>query len=217
MSQIKIPKFRTCRRLVLWMERNWNLLGVEDRRLPAEHEQVFFKSKREKPEEIAASVARYSWWAGALGKQIESLLVGHNDSVITYIRSLRSKECEIDPDLISTLAGDSKNLYRLSKSTGRLPANLEDTISDPRWAFMYAKEVLLGRLPRHLEDVFFKDTAYAAKYAFEVIRGFSPVKLPDELHAFMVMKSFEDPEDEDIRDYILASENSPDKVGNSVR
>jgi len=215
MSEIKIPKFRTCKRLVLWMERNWNLL--EDRRLPAEYERVFFKSKKETPVEVASAVARYSWWAGALGKQIESLLVGHNDSVTTYVRSLRAKECEIDPDLMATLAGDSRNLYKLSKDTGRLPEHLEDTIGEPKWAYFYAKEVLLGRLPRHLEDVFFKDTVYAAKYAFEVIRGFSPVKLPDELHAFMVMKSFEDPEDEDVRDYILASENSPDKVGNSVR
>jgi hypothetical protein len=215
MAGIRIPKFRTCKRLVLWMEHNWNLM--EERRLPAEYERVFLTSKKESASDIAACVARYSWWAGGLGKQIESLLVGHNDSITTYIRSLHSKECEIDPDLMSNLAGDSKNLYRVSRDIGRLPKHLEDTIGDPKWAFMYAKEVLLGRLPRNLEDVFFKDTVYAAKYAFEVIRGFSPVKLPDELHAFMVMKSFEDPEDEDIRCYILASENSPDKIGNSVR
>lgn len=217
MATITIPRFRTARRLVMWMERNWHAFinaGVETR-LPPDREQVFFTTKKEKPEEVATCVARYAGWAGKLSPEIENLLRAHGDSLCSYIRGLASREQEIPQDLMDSLAGDSANLYRLSKDIGRLPKHLEDTIDHPRWAFLYAKEVLRGRLPRGLEDVFFKDAYFAAKYAFEVIRGFAPVKLPEELHAFMIMKSFEEPDNEHIRTYMEASESDPDKVGNT--
>jgi hypothetical protein len=87
-------------------------------------------------------------------------------------------------------------------------------MDDPRFCFTYSKEVLKGRLPSHLESVFFKDSYIASRYAFEVIRGFSSVRLPEELHNFMVMKSFEDPENKYVKSYIEASENDPSKTGN---
>ena len=210
---LKIPKFRTATRLVAWMEQNGHRLNPC--RLPEDREQVFFRTKKETPQELAACVASYAHRVGKLEPRFEELLKANHDSVISYVQAVRPREQEVSEDLIDSLAGDSRSLFRLGKEIGRLPKHLEDTFGDPRFAFLYAKEVLRGRLPSHLEDVLFKDAYYAAKYAFDVIRGFAPVRLPDELHAFMVMKSFENPGDDNIRAYMEASESDPNRVGNT--
>lgn len=207
------PRFRSARRLVHWMERNWHRL--EGKRLPLESERVFFRSKKETPKEIASCVARYSGWVGGLPPEFEALLVHCNDSTTHYIRAVHNRAGEYGEGLLGILAGDSRNLYRVSKDLGRLPEELERTIGEPRYAFLYAKEVLRGRLPLEMESVFFGDAYHAAKYAFEVIRGFAPVRLPEELHTFMVMKSFEEPDNEHIRTYMEAAESDPNRVGNS--
>lgn len=217
---VQIPRFRSARRLVEWMERNWYRWVSEGQRprLPPDRERVFLRTKKERPEEVAACVARYSGWAGRLSPEVEEVLRPHRDSLVAYLKNVHHVGDEIPLRLLDDLKGDNRSMWRVAKSIGRLPEHLEDTMGEgeAKYAFLYAKEVLRGRLPRHLEDVFFKDVHHAAKYAFEVIRGFSSVKLPDELHAFMVMKSFENPEDEDIRAYMDASESDPSKVGNTT-
>lgn len=213
-----VPRFRTARRLVQWVERNWTLLEQDDlgrRRVPREIEGVFFRTKKETPPEVADCVARYARWAGRL-HDFESLLRCNTEAVFVYLRAVRNMGEEVPPEVVSWLAGDSRNLYRWASQVGsRLPAELEDTIGDPRYAFMYSKEVLRGRLPSHLEDSFYGSPYYAAKYAFEVIRGFAPCRLPDTLHNMMVMKSFEDPDDDNIKTYLRAAESDPNKVGNA--
>jgi len=217
MSTIKVPKFRSCRRLVEWMEKNWHsfVSAGLPARLDPEREQVFLRSK-ESSGEVAACLARYAGWAGRLPPFLESLLVHHQDHLVSYIRTLHSRKVEFEVELMDPLAGNSRGLYMVSKTMGRLPEHLEKTISDPKYAYLYAKEVLRGRLPLDMENVFFKDALWAAKYAFDVIRGFHSVRLPEALHAFMVMKSFERPDDENIRAYIDAAENDPNRVGNKV-
>lgn len=217
MNTIKVPKFRSCKRLVLWMEKNWH--GFVSAGLPVrldpDRERVFFSSK-ESPSEIAACVARYAGWAGRLSPAMEDLLKPHRDHLVSYIRTLHSRGSEFDLVLMDDLVGYSRGLYLVAKTVGRLPEHLERTINEPKYAYLYAKEVLRGRLPLEVEDVFFGDALFAAKYAFDVIRGFSSVILPEALHAFMVMKSFENPDDENIRAYIEASENDSSRVGNST-
>jgi hypothetical protein len=209
---LHIPRFRTAKRLVRWMEFNWTRL--EGRRLPPDREQAFSRTKKEEPREVAACVAKYAGWVGRV-PEFEGLLVGHNDSVVSYIRTVRNKGDEVSSALVDSLAGDSRNLYRWAKDCGRLPSHLEDTISEPRFLFLYAKEVLRGRLPSHLEACFFGDSYHLARYAFDIIRGFAPVRLPDELHTCMVMKSFEEPDNDHIRAYMEACESDPNAVGNS--
>lgn len=211
---VSIPRFRTARRLIEWMERNWTRLDGE-RRLPREIEGVFFRTKKESPQDVARCVARYSSWTGKLEAEYEHLLKCDRDSVVTYIHNLKNKDQEVGDDLLYVLSGDSRNLYRAAKNVGRLPEDLETTISEPRYAFLYAKEVLRGRLPSSMESVFFGDSYHAAKYAFDVIRGFAPCHLPEELHTFMVMKSFEEPDNEHIKTYLQASESDPSRIGNS--
>jgi hypothetical protein len=209
---LHIPRFRSAKRLVAWMERNW--YSLPDHRLPPDRERVFLKTKKEEPREVAACVSRYAVWAGRL-PEYEGLLVGHNDSVLLYLRSVRSKGGEVNQALLDSLAGDSRSLYRWAKDVGRLPEHLEDTMTEPRFLFLYAKEVLRGRLPSHLEAGFFGDSYHLGRYAFDIIRGFAPVRLPEELHNCMVMKSFEEPDNDHIRAYMEACESDPNVVGNS--
>lgn len=209
---MKIPKFRNTTRLVHWMRKS----GHRER-LSNEHEQVFFKCKKEDPTLIASNLAQYSWYVGSLGSELEALLKCNHHSIYEYARMLHNRHLELPEALENELSGDSRYLVLVAElRERRLPTHLEDTIDDPSWAYKYAKVVLLGRLPAHLEKVFFKDTYWASKYAFDVIRGFASVRLPEDLHSFMVMKSFEDPDDDNIKIYIEASENDPNKMNNST-
>lgn len=217
---ISIPKFRSARRLLQWTERNWHRLVQEGKptRLPPDRERVFLTTKKEEPGVVSTCIARYARWSGRLDAEYENVLRPFHDNLFDYMKNLHGRDESAD-HLLDSLAGDSRNLYRWAKLTNsRLPKHLEDTISDPRYAFLYSKELLLGRLPAHLEEVFFADAEgyYAAKYAFEVIRGFASVRLPEALHTFMVMKSFEDPENENVKAYVKAAESDPNKVGNST-
>lgn len=214
MSTIKVPKFRSCSRLVQWMEKNWT--AVSDHlpaRLDADRERVFFLSK-ESPVAVAACAARYATWAGRLSPAIEDLIIPHKDHLVAYIRNL--KNVEFDLSLMDGLAGYGRGLYLVARVLGRLPEHLEKTINEPKYAYLYAKDVLQGRLPLEVEAVFFGDSYFAAKYAFDVIRGYSSVRLPEALHAFMIMKSFENPQDKNIHAYIQAAESDPNRSGNST-
>ena len=216
---VSVPRFRSVRRLVAWMQGNWHRLCpgmcVLPVRLPGEVERVFFQTRMDTPVDVAKCVAIYSKWAGKLESEFEALLKPNCDSVVDYIGTVYGKGGDVDLSILSFLAEDSRNLYRAAKFVGRLPENLEPLIKNPRYAFLYAKEVLRGRLPAEMECVFFGDPYHAAKYAFDVIRGFSPCRLPESLHNMMVMASFEAPDDSNIKTYLQASESDPSKFGNS--
>lgn len=212
---MKIPKFRNTTRLVKWVKK-WH----SGSRLPRDREQVFFTSKKESPELIAQNLADYSWNSTGLEAEFEKILVAHPPSVITYARRINQFNTRISEYLEDSLKGHTMQLYELAcLYNQRVPTRLEDTIVDgsPYWALRYATEIIRGRLPLHLESVFFKDARIASQYAFQVIRGFASVRLPDDLHSFMIMKSFENPDDSHIKVYIEASESDPNKIGNSVR
>jgi hypothetical protein len=213
----KIPKFRSTHRLVLWMRNNWVHIRKDETnraRLPAEREEVFFTSK-EDPTAIASNLAEYALRTGRLEEKFEQLLKVCAGATLRYLNIMKHIEEPISEDLLDSLKGKSPQLMSWAKTTGeRLPTHLEDSMDDPRYCFTYSKEVLKGRLPSHLESVFFKDAYIASRYAFEVIRGFSSVRLPEELHNFMVMKSFEEPDNKYVKSYIEASENDPSKTGN---
>lgn len=214
----KIPKFRSTARLVQWIRNKWH-----STRLPEDREQVFFKVAPKDPVRVAAHIAEYASFVGRLDARLEELLKPDGDSVLKYLKTVHNREQEVSHDLVQSFKGKSNLLLSWASFTKtRLEKDLEDSLDDgsaacARWCFRYAKEVLRGRLPSHLEQVFFRDTYHASKYAFEVIRGFAPCRLPEELHAFMVMKSFEHPDNENIKVYMEASESDPAKIGNTSR
>jgi len=136
---------------------------------------------------------------------------------LRYCRNLLSAGEDEDRvnKYLDLFAGKSARLVQWSFwSHERLPQHLEDTISDPSELLAYAVDVVKGRVPEHLESVFHNDIHYAVRYAFDVIRGFAPVKLPDHLHNAVVLESFKDPDDYDIKNYMKASESDPNKTGN---
>lgn len=212
-TEIKIPKFRSTNRLVSWMSKTgrWKV-----DRLPRDRENVFFTTKKEDARSVAHNVFCYAGMVGKLEDEFENLLLCNHSALLSYCRLLHYKGESVNERLIDELKDDSVSLFMWAECTNkRLPKHLEDSITDPRVCYRYAVEVLRGRLPSHLEHCFFKDATYAAKYAFDVIRGFSPVRLPDELHSFMVMKSYEEPDNEKIKAYMLSAESDPNVVGNS--
>ena len=146
---------------------------------------------------IAQNVADYAHYVGRLELRFEKLMVGHPDAAFKYLTNVRHDGGELNPELLNTLKGHGGYLVQWSKIIGsRLPPDLEDTLkdADARYAYQYAKEVLW--------------------YAFDVIRGFSPVMLPEALHSFMILKSYENPNNSWVKSYVEASENDPNKTGN---
>jgi hypothetical protein len=117
-------------------------------------------------------------------------------------------------DLRDCLAGDDDSLLEWAKIYGRLPDHLERTLSKPKACLEYASKVLRGRLPLEVESCLLKDHRTAVNYAFTVIRGFAPCRLPEEIHASIVMKSFEHTEDQEIKRYIAACDSDPNRMGN---
>ncbi len=209
-------KFRKTARLIAWLDsregRKWRWAqkgeGDDTPRLPADAEEVFFKSK-ESPEAIALNVARYSRYVGRLPREFEQLLRPSKQAITNYMIQAVERPYEGETlELVNLLAGASGNLVSLAVCRGRLPEHLELSISDPHYALEYAERVLKGRLPPVLEELFFQDADLASRYAIDVIRGFAPCRLPDALHAFMVMKSFEETDNRRIKEYIQACHES---------
>lgn len=221
MSDKKIPKFRSTGRLVLWMRQRWH-----GERLPADREQVFFKCKDKNPLMVSSHLAEYASFVGKVDESLEKLLLVEHQNILKYIKIVHSREQEVNPDLVQALKMKGGSGYLFSWASHikkRLDEDLENALDDgttncPRWCYRYAKEVLRGRLPAHLEEVFSKydDAYHASKYAFDVIRGFAPCRLPDDIHTYMVMKSFQDPDNDHIKTYMDASESNPDHVGNPL-
>lgn len=207
----RIPKFRSARRAVEWLKRErWN---DGPNRLPADREEVFFKEDSDLKQQ-AHHVFAYSQYVGErLSPRFESILIHNHTCLLNYMKINLGKEDDLS--LLENLKGDSQHLYHWAAWTGRrLPSHLEESIEEPYYALKYATEVVRGRLPEKMEKVFFKSAQHASEYAFEVIRGFSPIRLPDDLHAFMVMKSFESPNNSYIKEYMEACDDDPNKEGN---
>lgn len=182
-------------------------------RLPEHIEQkIFHQNTKHCPSSMARFVYNYFDVVGKLDLEMELMLLGSVDLTFNYVSKLRRANKEVNPKLYDAMAGNNDALLKLARMEGkRLPKHLEDTLNDPPTCLTYAKEILKGRLPEHLEMVFLKDYRYAYRYAFDVIRGFATVQLPGELHSLMLMKSFENPNDHQIKEYISACEG-PEKT-----
>lgn len=223
---VKIPKFRKTLRVGDWMDKHEHY-----ERLPKEIEQVFFKTKEGYAERVQGLVGYLLHIEGDKPEELENLLYEcavkaiemeeeqNRNSNAYYILDYCTKRYQysgvIEDRFVDLLKGASHQLFSWARTIQkRLPAHLEDSIDDPSVLLCYATEIVRGRLPSHLEQVFFKNVHVATRYAFDVIRGFAPVKLPDDLHTFVVMESYRNPNDYHIKTYIQASENDPNKSGN---
>lgn len=74
------------------------------------------------------------------------------------------------------------------KAGQRLPPSVLKRLKGrPYYAFLYARNVLKGRLPESLEACFVHDPHSAFLYARDVVKG----KLPDPVHNGLLMYSLE--------------------------
>jgi hypothetical protein len=73
----------------------------------------------------------------------------------------------------------------MAKLSPKVVARLKNR---PYYAFLYAKNILGGRLPDSLEVFFVKDPQSAYLYAKYVVKG----RLPDFVHNGLLLASFEE-------------------------
>lgn len=151
-----------------------------------------------------SSLADYSSRVGPLEPHLEEVILQDGDATMKYIDTLHDNKVEISERYLRAMVGHDGHFVKLATQylNGRLPDYLEESISSPEVALNYARHVVKGRLPAKVEEALQNDHRYAVKYAFEVIRGMADPRLPDTIHAFVVMKSFENPHDGEIRRYI---------------
>jgi hypothetical protein len=217
----KIPKFRRVGRVAPWMEKNEYY-----ERIP-QAEALFLYSKENDSDVLCALIDYHAYVSDKFPPGLEVLLYekakevipsgfGNQSYVIHFFNYCRDiKDDEKRNKYLDLFIGKSDLLVRWARLCNeRLPVHLEDSINDPYELLDYATDVLKGRLPVHLENVFHKDIETATRYAFEVIRHYASVKLPDHLHNAVVMESFKCPDNTYIKNYVKASENDPNKMGN---
>lgn len=179
-------------------------------RLPVEMENRVFSTQS------ALNVFNYIkiHHLGLVEGHLKECLVGSTTAIVEYMKYLRSYGLKLPNDLRDCLAGDNGSMLAWSRIYGRLPSHLEETLSDPPVCLDYAVSVLHGRLPLSAEACLLNDHKVAVDYAFKVIRGFAPCRLPEEIHASIIMKSFEFTDDPQIKRYVAACDSDPNRMGN---
>lgn len=213
----KIPKFRKVTRIMPWIWRNEYLLE------PEQLEDLFLSSK-EPAEVILDVLCKYANLTNLSPKLKDLVYVLSKEVIPDSPESLRivldvfhyldflDKEKQLE--YLNLFKGKSYHLVDWARRNGRLPKNLEDSLDNPPDLVDYAVWVLKGRLPEHLEEHLHKNVFFAIKYGIEVMRNFSSPRLPESLHNLVIMKSFENPDDDLIKNYVKASENDPSKLNN---
>jgi len=191
------------------------IFNGEKKRIP-EMESRIFDPNKFPGKKLAECVVNYATASGTvLDNELKSLLKGYGDQIIEYANLLRGWDKSLDEDLLDSLAGDNHNLYRYAHniSKKRLPSHLEKTMNDPKTLLQYARNIVKGRLPEELENNFASDHVTACSYAFDVIRGYACVRLPDVVHTSMIMKSSANPNDHYIKRYIAECEKDTTTSG----
>ena len=143
----------------------------------------------------------------AIDPRLKELVKGSVDAVCEYMEFLGRRGMRLEPEFHYIFAGNGQLLLKLANHLNRrLPEDLERTWKGAKSLVAYTLKFVRMRLPDYLEEVLVGDQQAACQYAFEVVRGFSSPRLSDELHKFMLLKSFENPEDGDIKRYFAECE-----------
>lgn len=140
----------------------------------------------------------------ALDQRIKDLIKLDAGAVAKYMDYLRQRNMKLEPEFWVCFSGSGLRLAKLAEHIrARLPEDLEATWQGGTAELVqYATRWVRTRLPEDLEKILIGDHKSAALYAQQVVRGFADLRLSDSLHTFMVMKSFELPDDYEIKRYI---------------
>lgn len=99
--------------------------------------------------------------------------------------------------LVCEYSAEAGCRYAINVLGKRLPKKYEEKVlQDKEWFIVYTLYVLKKRLPREYEDKL-DDPKFAFMYSKFALQG----KLPDHLHNFMLMKSFECPDNSFVKGY----------------
>lgn len=167
------------------------------------------------PEELEARIqdsslmASYADYVGLLPDHLADVILGDSNSVVRYIKLLKTHFKDVPERFLRDLAGHDRHFVSLAQDIGRLPSYLEESIKDPGVALNYARYIIRGRLPEEVEvRVFHGSPRLAVRYGYEVIRGFASVRLPEPLHIALMLHPEQDPE---IRKYIVEVDRTSEK------
>lgn len=185
-------------------------------RVPEMEERILF-SGRFDAEEVAMQVAfimeNLSQGYGmnkdepAADPRLKKLLEANPLAVESYMGTVSRKGLKLDSELWGVFKGRGKLLMKLAEHLRqRLPPELEATWEDAQSLLQYTVRWVRNKLPAHLEDVLMADHRVAVEYAFQVVRGFASPRLGDNLHTFLLMKSFELTDDPQIKKYLAECE-----------
>jgi len=150
----------------------------------------------------ARALAEYASNVGPLQEHLEEIIISDGDALMKYIKVLIAHSRPVEERFLRAMVGRDSHYCALANMVGPLPQYLVESISDPQVALDYASRTLKGRLPDKVEAVLQNDHRCAVRYAFEVVRAYSSPQLPEAVHAAVLMKSFEDPNDREIRRYV---------------
>lgn len=185
-------------------------------RVPEMEERILFSGRfpaDEVARQVAAMIDSLNTGYGmrendpAADPSLKKLLATSSEAVESYMGVLARKGLKLDKELWGVFAGKGKLLLKLAEHLRqRLPSELEDTWEDAQSLLQYTVRWVRAKLPKHLEDVLMGDHKVAVEYAFQVVRGFASPRLGDNLHTFIMMKSFEFPEDQNIKRYLAECE-----------
>ena len=148
-----------------------------------------------------SEVAEYSSHFGPLSEEMERRLHGDPTSIMRYFKVLGRHAQKPPQHLIDAMVGHDSHFGDLSLIIGRLPQHLEESIGDPFVALNYARSVVRGRLPEKVERIFEKNPSVAAAYGIHVVRAWGNPKLPDSLHAAVLLGSVGQ-QSEEVKRYI---------------
>lgn len=154
-------------------------------------------------------MASYACEVGVLPDHLADVVLGDDCAVVRYIKVLKLHFKEVPERFLRDLVGHDRHFVGLAQDIGRLPSYLEESIRDPKVALDYAKYIIKGPLPESVAvAAFIGSHRMMVRYAYDVIRGFASVRLPEPLHIALMLHPEQDPE---IRRYIVEVERTSEK------
>ena len=138
-------------------------------------------------------------------KKLLEIVKKDKKTLLDYIKKLKYREKEIPDHVLQVFKGYGEYLSRISEvMQKRLPLDIENSWKGAEDKFVnyvcsYVQEPVSEELA---ESVLASNPHACVRYAYNVIRGFSSPKLSEFLHNAVIMSSFADPSNREIKKYV---------------
>lgn len=138
-------------------------------------------------------------------KKLLEIVKKDKKTLLDYIKKLKYREKEIPDHVLQVFKGDGECLSTISEvMQKRLPLDIENSWKGAEDKFVnyvcrYVQEPVSEELA---ESVLASNPHACVRYAYNVVRGFSSPKLSEFLHNAVIMSSFADPSNREIKKYV---------------